>query len=203
MSGKRWVSKIVGYGLEDPEQLLANPLNPRRHDRHQQEVMVAMLREVGFVQDVIVNQTTGNLIDGHLRVQLALRAGANTIPVKYVALDPETERAAIATLDAITGLAETSEEAFDELLQSVATGEAELQGFLSTLYESGGSLPDDTAAGDDMTPSRPLGKMVWGGHTAVMSTEEKTAIFDRLDAYETDHGSANGFVAALLAAKEQ
>jgi len=199
---KRWDLKITGYGEEHPEQLLANPHNPRRHDRHQQDILKALLENVGWIQDVIVNERTGNLVDGHLRVTLALRAGIESIPVKYVHLTDEEERVAVATLDAITELAETSEEAFDELLRSIDTGDATLQAFLATLYDAGGSVPDDHTAGDDLTPPRALGKMVWGGHSTLMSRDEQDAIFAWLDAYEAEHGSSNGFIASLLDGKE-
>lgn len=198
----RWTNRITGYGEESPEQLLAHHANPRRHDRHQQEVMESLLREIGVIQDVIVNERTGNLIDGHMRVMLALRTGQETIPVKYVDLDPDAELAAVATLDAITGLAETDAAAFETLLDSVTTGEAPLQAFLAKLHEKGGSVPDDKAAGDDLTPSRPLGRMVWGSHSTVMSRDEQDAFTARVNAYEAEHGALAGFVADLLNGKE-
>ena len=54
-----------------------------------------VLSEVGWVQDVIVNRTTGHLIDGHLRCQVAARNGEKTIPV--VDVDLQTENAITAT----------------------------------------------------------------------------------------------------------
>src|SRR5437867_4576224 len=67
-----WRNRIVGSGEEAPDQLLANPKNWRIHPKHQQEALAGVLDEVGWVQEVIVNQQTGHLVDGHLRVTLAL-----------------------------------------------------------------------------------------------------------------------------------
>jgi hypothetical protein len=69
-----------------PDQLLANPKNFRVHPRHQQDALKGVLSEVGWVQDVIVNVRTNTVVDGHLRVMLALRHNEPTIPVKYVDL---------------------------------------------------------------------------------------------------------------------
>ena len=68
-----WRNRIAGSGEESPDQLLANPRNFRRHPKHQQDALRGVLAEVGWVQDVIVNRTTGHLVDGHLRVELAMR----------------------------------------------------------------------------------------------------------------------------------
>jgi hypothetical protein len=50
----------------------------------QQRALAGALSEVGWVQQVIVNQQTGHLIDGHLRVELA-RAANEPVPVVYSA----------------------------------------------------------------------------------------------------------------------
>lgn len=82
----RWRNRIVGHGEEDPTQLLAHPENWRIHPRYQQAVLEGVLDDVGWVQSVIVNRTTGHLIDGHLRVMLAMRREEGSIPVDYVVL---------------------------------------------------------------------------------------------------------------------
>ena len=96
-------SRIVGEGEEAPDQLLANPLNWRRHPPEQQKALEGMLREVGWVQRVIVNRTTGHVVDGHLRVELALRRGETAVPVLYVELTEEEEKIVLAAIDPIEG----------------------------------------------------------------------------------------------------
>lgn len=202
MTAPTWENRIIGYGVEAPDQLLANPDNVRRHDRHQQSVMEAMLREVGYVQDVIVNQRTGTLIDGHMRVSLALRDGQATVPVKYVDLDPEAEKIAVATLDAITELADHNAETFEELLASVSTSEEALQNLLDTMYRAGGGLPDDTTDGDDWESSTPLPSLKWGRYAVIMSRDERDSLIEAIDDYQDRHGNLAGFVTWLLEPKE-
>jgi hypothetical protein len=101
----RFQSRIVGHGAEPPDQLLANPQNWRVHPRRQQKALEQALDKIGWVTEVIVNQTTGHVVDGHLRVGLAISAGEPTVPVTYVELSEDEERMALASLDPITGLA--------------------------------------------------------------------------------------------------
>jgi len=130
-------SRIVGYGEEAPDQLLANPLNFRVHPKSQQDALKGVLEEVGYVQSVIVNRTTGNLIDGHLRVSLALRENQQSIPVVYVELSPQEEALVLATFDPISGLAGTDQEKLNELLSEVSTNSAGVEALLAQLSATG------------------------------------------------------------------
>lgn len=126
-------SRIVGEGEEAPDQLLANPMNWRRHPKNQQIALESLLRNVGWVQRVIVNQRTGHIVDGHLRVEVALRRNEPRVPVLYVDLSEDEERIVLAAIDPIGGLAETDQAMLDDLLQNVESGDADLDAFLSTL----------------------------------------------------------------------
>lgn len=105
MKSKSWENRIVSYGEENPEDLLANPLNWRVHPKAQQVSLTGVLDDIGFISPVIVNRTTGHMIDGHLRVSLSLRNGVSKIPVVYVELSPEEESEALITLDPIANMA--------------------------------------------------------------------------------------------------
>jgi hypothetical protein len=128
-----WRSRIVGHGEENPDQLLANPANWRIHPKKQQDALAGVLSEIGWVQSVIVNQRTGHLIDGHMRVALALRDDAKQIPVVYVDLSEDEEALVLATLDPLSGLAITDTEKLDELLSGVSTNSADVQALLEQL----------------------------------------------------------------------
>ena len=86
--------------------------------------MADVLDSVGWVQEIIVNKTTGHLVDGHLRVELARQRGETEIPVKYVELEPWEENLILASLDPIAGLARRNSERFDELLATIPRGDA-------------------------------------------------------------------------------
>jgi hypothetical protein len=130
-------------------EFLANPLNWRIHPKPQQEALSGVLNEIGWIQEVIVNQQTGNLVDGHLRVTLALRHGDQTpVPVKFVDLTPEEESLALLSLDPIAAMAASDREKVDELLREVQTGEAGLQAMLDEFAQGlgldyGEGLPPD------------------------------------------------------------
>lgn len=145
MTGQKWQNRIVGYDNVPPDQLLANPMNFRVHPKRQQDALNGSLNELGWLQDIIVNRVTDHVLDGHLRVQLALRNAEPTVPVKYVEISEDEERLALAIFDPITYMAETDAAQLDALLQQVNTGEAALQGVLAELAEGAGLYQDKPA----------------------------------------------------------
>jgi hypothetical protein len=106
-----WRNRIVGTGEEAPDQLVANPLNWRTHPGPQRDALRGSLAEVGWVQQVLVNQRTGHVVDGHARVEEALSRQEATVPVLYVDLSPEEEALVLATLDPIGAMATQGREA--------------------------------------------------------------------------------------------
>lgn len=112
-------SRIVGHGEEAPEQLLANPMNFRRHPGGQMTALRGSLSRLGWVKTVLVNKTTGHVIDGHARIEEAMRQGCKTIPVTYVQLTPDEEKFALASLDPISALAISDSDALASLVQDL------------------------------------------------------------------------------------
>lgn len=118
-----WRNRIVGEGEEPAGQLLANPRNWRIHPSEQQRALEGVLSEVGWVQRVIVNRTTGCVVDGHLRVALALSRSENEpVPVVYVELTEAEEAEVLATLDPLAAMAATDQQKLEELLADVSSG---------------------------------------------------------------------------------
>lgn len=122
-----WRNRIVRTGEDRAGNFIAHPGNWRIHPRSQQTGLGSVLDTVGFVQDVIVNLRTSEewgadrnvetLLDGHLRVTLALRKGEDTlVPVKYVDLTPEEERIVLTTFDPLGAMAVTDKDKLSELL---------------------------------------------------------------------------------------
>src|SRR5665647_157798 len=128
-----WANRIVCHGEEKPDKLLANPANWRRHGESQQRALSGVLGEVGLVQSVIVNRTTGHLVDGHLRVELALAAGQPQIPVVYVELSEDEERIILASLDPIAAMADADRDKLAELLASVRSDDEAVRGLLECI----------------------------------------------------------------------
>lgn len=110
-------NRIVGHGEVAPSQLMANPKNWRIHPDEQHKGMTEILERVGWVQSVIVNKRTNLLVDGHLRVSLAVKRNEEKIPVAFVDLSDEEDALILATLDPLGGLAVTDQAQIRSLLE--------------------------------------------------------------------------------------
>lgn len=143
MSKSQWRNRICGYGEESPDQFLAHDLNFRRHPKNQQDALNGVLNDVGIVQNVIVSKNSGKLLDGHLRVELALRENQEKIPVTYVDLSESEEAEILATLDPLSALAFADKEKLDELLREVRASDAAVTQMLADLAAKEGIIPPD------------------------------------------------------------
>lgn len=132
-----WRNRIVGYDVVEADQLLANPANWRIHPKAQQDALTGVLDDVGWVQEIIVNKTTGHVVDGHMRVEVAITRG-ESVPVKYVELSEEEELLILATIDPISAMAATDAAQLESLLQSVNSDSAAVQAMLAQLAEDNG-----------------------------------------------------------------
>jgi len=110
-------NRIVSYELVDPRTLRANPLNWRIHPEAQEAALESIMRRVGWLDEVRVNKRTGNIINGHLRLKIALKNAEPKIPVVYVDISQEEEHLALATFDSVTGLAVQDTDALLELVR--------------------------------------------------------------------------------------
>lgn len=130
----RWKNNIVGHGVMPAGQFLANPLNWRLHPEFQQEALSGALDEIGWIDEVTVNKRTGRVVDGHLRVTLALRQGEQEpVPYREIDVSEDQEYLALATKDPIAALAATDSTQLNEVLHQVATGDAALQQMLDEM----------------------------------------------------------------------
>ncbi len=157
-----WRNRIVGYAEAAPDSLLANPGNRRVHPEAQQHALSGVLGDVGVVAPVIINRRTSDvwpvndrgvetMLDGHLRVTLALRGQQPSIPVSYVDLTPAEEAEVLATLDPIGAMATADAAQLDALLREVHTSEAAVAQMLSDLAKQNG-LDYGKAAGEAPEP---------------------------------------------------
>lgn len=129
----RWRNRILATEIVDPKTLLENPLNFRVHSQRQQEIMVGALDEIGWIEPIIVNKNTGNMINGHMRLGLAIKSKEQGVPVQYVDLTLEEERTALATFDPIGQMASTSASKITELLEHVSVNSVNVSQFLESI----------------------------------------------------------------------
>ncbi len=133
-----WENRITRSGTADPKELRKNPDNWRTHPKNQAAALEGVLNEIGWIQDVIVNERTGNMIDGHLRVELAVKHKEPTIPVKYVDLSEEEEKKAILTFDPIGAMAEADKALLDGLMKQVSSDSEAVSEMLDALAKEVG-----------------------------------------------------------------
>jgi hypothetical protein len=151
-------NKIVGHEMVPPDQLLANPLNFRIHSKVQKDAMRAMLREIGWLDEIIVNRNSGVLVNGHMRVDIALSDDEPFVPVRYVDLSEEEENLALATFDNVAALAGTDRDQLESLLESTFTKDDDLADFLRSLQPS--KLPEYD---EPLSPSEDYSDQDMGG----------------------------------------
>jgi DNA modification methylase len=151
-----WRNRIVGSGEEPPDQLLANPRNWRTHPAAQRDALRGSLDEVGWVAQILVNRTTGHVVDGHARIEEAISRGEPRVPVVYVELSEEEERLILATLDPIGAMADRDTARLAELLAEVSVDDAGLRRLLADLAPPKRGLTDPDALPD--VPTEPYVK---------------------------------------------
>lgn len=129
----QWQRRITGHADVPPDTLLAHPDNVKVHGPEQMDAMQSLLDQIGWAADILVSQRSGRVIDGHMRVLLALKKGEPTVPVTYVDLTPDEEYEALVYLYRTTQMARIDPVNLEAVLTSVSSDDplitAMLHGF--------------------------------------------------------------------------
>ena len=134
-----WRNRIVGSGTMAAGQFVANPSNWRIHPKAQRDALNGVLNEVGWVQNVIVNKITGNVVDGHARIEEALKRGDDTpVPYVEVELTEDEEQKILLALDPISAMAAADKAQLDALLKSVETQDAAVMAMIADMADKAG-----------------------------------------------------------------
>lgn len=152
-----WRSRIVGHGDVGPDDVVFNPDNWRIHPRTQSDALEAALDDVGIVGEVLVNQRTGHVVDGHLRLARAFARGQRW-PATFVDLSLEEERLVLATLHPIAELAIADLAKYAELTGDIEIADEVLVGLMTELRAEGemkvAGRADGTGAPDSASAER-------------------------------------------------
>lgn len=149
---KPWESRIIGLEHLPPDSLAAHPLNFRAHPAGQKAALTGALDSLGWVQTVVMNRTTGRIIDGHLRVALALARKEATVPVTVVELSEAEEAQALLSLDPIAAMADTDRAKMAELMRLVDTQDEQVLTFLEQLSRENSITPAKSRLDVDAEP---------------------------------------------------
>jgi len=188
---RRWRSRIVGHDSVDPRDLNANPRNHRTHPANQRAVVRDSIAELGFIKSVLVNRTSGLILDGHERYWQGLEAveydPTVRIDVEYVELSEAEEAKALAILDASSEMAVVDGQKLAELLKEFETESGPLNSLLEKMASSVdlSSLESDLASDSEVseapkTPTTKLGDMwLLGDHVLVCGDCTDPEVLDR------------------------
>ena len=129
--------------------LAQNPANWRTHPSSQRKALEAVIKEVGWAGAVLYNESTGHIIDGHLRREIAKR---DRIPVLIGSWTEEQERLILATFDPIAAMAQADKDKLLALLSSIETEDKAIHDLLEAVanderlpmpFKEGNTNPDD------------------------------------------------------------
>jgi hypothetical protein len=110
----------------DPSTLKPNPMNWREHPEQQKRILAAVLHDVGWAGALLLNERTGNLIDGHARREHAIDDGSLVVPVLVGDWSIEDEQKILATLDPLASMADQIDSVYQDLLESFETSDESL-----------------------------------------------------------------------------
>lgn len=102
----------------DPKTLDDNPKNWRIHPRRQRETYKAFKDKFGWLGLITYNVQTKKLLDGHMRVDEAVKNNEPYVPVILKSLSEEEENQVLATLDNVGLLAKRNVEALQNLVEA-------------------------------------------------------------------------------------
>ena len=158
-----WRNRIVDNLVMSVSELRPNGKNWRVHPRQQAGALRSTLEEVGLVQSVILNrrsveqgwppEAVPTLVDGHLRVELAVQNREESLPVCVVDLTSPEEALVLATLDPLGAMAEADPEILAALLGDVpAQNDTDMLALLDLLAEQAGIEAPVEPPGEDPGP---------------------------------------------------
>ncbi len=132
-------NRIVGTITIDVNKVMLNPKNWREHPESQMTALGEVLNKVGVVQNIIINRTTGTLLDGHARVKRAQQDGVGHLPAIEVELTQEEEDLMLMALDPLSSMALPDHDKLEALYKSLSAEAAmpEMSKLLKEIKDEG------------------------------------------------------------------
>lgn len=114
------------------EELVKHPRNPNTHTPKQIELLAKILKSTGFRSPIVVSERSGFIVKGHGRLESAIKAGFDSVPVDVQSYESEAEEYADMIADnRIAELSEMDSATLKDLLQELDSGavDMDLTGF--------------------------------------------------------------------------
>ncbi len=194
---KVWQNRIVEQGEKPAKDFKFNPKNWRLHPQTQRDALNGILESVGWVQSVIV-LPDGTLIDGHARIEEALKLGDDTpVPFTMVNLSEKEAELMLALFDPLGAMANADTEKFNELS---ALLELESSALLEVVADLSRANLSDIAElpRQDNSVGEMLQYLKFDGEAIPLTDDELAGLRERLKAYIEEKGVIYGFAAHLL-----
>lgn len=181
-------------------ELVPASYNPRKIKEEEIQKLVRSIEINGFIEPVVVNRDM-TIIGGHQRVKAASRAGYTEVPVIFVDLDKDDEKALNIALNRIGG--SFDEEMLTKLIQSITADKLQNTGLDANEIEN--ALQKALNPQDDQPPEAPpaepqarLGDVyLLGDHVLVCGDATKPEDVMRLMDVPT-HAHPQGAVADMV-----
>lgn len=110
------------------DELIPADYNPRvdlQEGDEDFEKLKKVIETYGFVQPVVLNSRTGNIVGGHQRTKVAKSLGYKTVPVQTVDLDEADEMKLNLALNKVSG--KWDEQALGQMLNDLQSMDADLE----------------------------------------------------------------------------
>jgi ParB-like chromosome segregation protein Spo0J len=181
------------------------PYNPRKDLRPgdtEYENLRRAIDEFGYVEPIVWNKRTGNIVGGHQRFKVLRDLGYAEVECVVLDIDEMREKALNVALNKINGAWDETKLA--ELLGDLDASDFDvtLTGFdmdeIATLLDMTG-LPDELALDKDKAGTKNrVAQWHVGKYAVTVSQEEIAALEIRIAKYLSTHGTAVGFFGALM-----
>lgn len=107
--------------------LVKHPRNPNTHSPKQIELLAKILKSTGFRSPIVVSERSGFIIKGHGRLESAIKAGFDSVPVDVQNYESEAEEWSDMIADnRIAELSELDSATLKDLIEELDTGENDL-----------------------------------------------------------------------------
>jgi hypothetical protein len=181
--------------------------NPRYMSTQDMEALKRSIQEFGFVEPIVVNKPTMEVLGGNQRAKAAMELGMTEVPAVFVSLPPEKAKALNVALNKISG--EWDLEALHKLLSDLSddtallslTGfsEDELTDILGDLRKLDDSDPFDTVVKSTPTTPETLDSADFAGTQETITPTSETFVsfaFGKLKDAAIPHGIYDRFISA-------